>query len=91
MENIYNELGFKNQQILQNPYGIKLYMGTKGATDWCVEIPNILINAKLETNNSDYKIDKSMAFYCITEEKALSIAKEFTKIAENLVENSYSK
>lgn len=87
MENLYKDLGFKSPQILQNPYGIRLYVGTKGQDDWCVEIPKHLLNAKFEANNSDHRADKSMAFYLITEQESLSIAKEFTDIAKKLASN----
>ena len=46
MENIYKELGFKQPEILVNPYGIKIYIGTKGDSDWAVEIPKELCKAK---------------------------------------------
>ena len=77
MENIYKELGFKQPEILVNPYGIKIYIGTKGDSDWAVEIPKELCKAKC----SAFNYDKNFMVYLVTEEDALDVAKEFTEIA----------
>lgn len=46
MEDVYKKLGFKHPEFLENPYGIKIYIGTKGEDDWCVEIPKELVSGK---------------------------------------------
>ena len=70
MKEVFERLGFKQPQYLENQYGIRIYIGTKDKDDWCVEIPKKLCNNSLST------------FYLITEEKALSIAEKYTRIAK---------
>ena len=70
MKEVYEKLGFKQPQYLENQYGIRIYIGTKHLNDWCVEIPKYLCNNNLST------------FYLITEEKALNIAEKYTRIAK---------
>ena len=77
MDDIYKELGFKQPDILINPYGIKIYVGTEGDTDWAIEIPKELINVKSAT----FKYDKNMAFYLLAEEDVLEMARQYTEIA----------
>lgn len=70
MKEVYEKLGFKKPEYLENPYGIKIYIGTKHQSDWCVEIPKEICNENIHV------------FYLITEEKALSIAEKYTRIAK---------
>ena len=77
MEDIYRKLGFKKPNILENNYGIRIHVGTKGKADWCVEVPKRLHNgAKL------YEYDKNFTFYLVTEEHALEIAEKYTELAK---------
>ena len=80
MEDIYKKLEFKRPKILENPYGIKIYIGTKDEDDWCVEIPHELCKTKC----SSYISDKSFMFYLITEKEALRIAEKYTELAKQL-------
>ena len=77
MDDLYKELGFKQPKVLRNPYGIRIYIGTKGKDDWCVVIPNRL--CKLKSPNYNY--DKDYAVYLVSEQEALSVAKEYTELA----------
>lgn len=77
MHALYKELGFKQPEILVNPYGIKIYIGTKGDTDWAIEIPKELCKAKSAT----FKYEHNIAFYLLAEEDVLDLAKQFTEIA----------
>ena len=79
-EGMYEALGFKNNVIV-NPYGIKIYLGTKGKDDWCIEVPKEL--CKLKCPN--YPFDYNYCDYLISEEQALQIAGEFTGYAESRV------
>ena len=78
MEDIYKNLGFKTPDFVENPYGIRIYFGTKDKDDWCVEIPKEL--AKLKCPR--YPFDYNYVEYLISETKALIIATEFTQLAE---------
>ena len=80
MENLYEQLGFKQPKILANPYGIKIYVGTKGNDDWCVVVPNWLVKLK----HSSYKYDCDFALYLITEKQALETAKLYTELARQV-------
>ncbi len=77
MEDLYIALGFKKPEYLMNRYGIKIYIGTKGKDDWCVEIPKELAKKKY----SGYNCKCNYGVYLVTEEHALSVAKEFTEFA----------
>ncbi len=77
MENLYNLLGFKKPEYLMNHYGIKIYIGTKGEEDWCVEIPKELAKKKY----SGYNCKCNYGVYLVSEGHALSVAEEFTKLA----------
>lgn len=46
MGNAYDYLGFNTPKFVENPYGIKIYTGTKDKDDWCVVIPKELIKKK---------------------------------------------
>lgn len=78
MEDLYKELGFETPKFIENPYGIKIYLGTKDKEDWCVEIPKGL--AKLKS--SSYNLKCNCVLYLISEEDALRIAREFTLLAK---------
>ena len=80
MDELYKRLSFKQPEFLENPYGIRIYIGTKGEDDWAVEIPNKLSKAK----SSAFKYDKNIVFYLVTEEYALELAERYTKIAKKL-------
>ena len=75
---MYEALGFKSPDFIANLYGIKIYMGTKGKDDWCIEVPREL--AKIKCPN--YPFDYNYVVYLISEEEALQIAREFTALAE---------
>ena len=66
--------------FLYNPYGIRIYIGTKGEDDWAVEIPNELT----KTKSSAFKYDKNVMLYLVTEEYALEIARVYTEMAKKL-------
>ncbi len=78
MEDTYKSLGFKPPDFVENAYGIKIYLGTKGESDWCVEVPMEL--CKLKCPN--YPFSYGYCDYLITEEEVLRIAREFTELAE---------
>ena len=80
MEDLYKKLGFKKPQFLENKYGIRIYIGTKGLDDWCVVIPKELVKLKC----SRYNYDKDYAIYFVTEKHALATAETYTKLAMNL-------
>lgn len=77
MEDLYKDLGFKSPQFLENPYGIKIYLGSKGKDDWCVEIPKELARKKSRYYNRDY----NYVVYLTSETEVLRIAKEYTQLA----------
>lgn len=73
MEEKYKQLGFKHPDFLENQYGIRIYIGTKGESDWCVEIPNKICQCKSGRN---------FTYYSITEDTALKVAENWTGIAK---------
>lgn len=77
----YKELGFKQPDFLENHYGIRIYIGTVGEIDWCVEIPKELVNLKCGSNI--WKVN--VIEYCISESRALSIAAEYTELARQKI------
>lgn len=77
-EDTYKSLGFTTPHFLENLYGIKIYMGTKGKSDWCVEIPKELARMKCP----QYKFNYAYVVYLTSEEEVLRIAREFTELAE---------
>lgn len=77
MENLYESLGFKSPAFVENPYGIKIYFGTKGNDDWCVEIPKELVQKRC----GYYKCNKNYVVYLIRERDALRIAEVYTNLA----------
>ena len=77
MDETYNELGFKRPEILVNQYGIKIYVGTKGDTDWAIVIPKELCKVK----SASFNYEHDMAFYLLAEEDVLDMARQFTDIA----------
>lgn len=78
MESEYKRLGFKQPAFLENPYGIRIYLGTIGKDDWCVVIPKELAKMK----SSHYNYDKDYAIYFITEKEALATASIYTELAQ---------
>lgn len=82
MDDLYASLGFKAPDFVENQYGIRIYLGTKGKEDWCVEIPYKLIIQKLPQYIG--KCTKNVIVYFISEEDVLSIAEEFTTIARKM-------
>lgn len=78
MENLYESLGFKRVEFVENPYGIKIYLGTKDKDDWCVEIPKELAQKKY----SYYKCNKNYVIYFVEERDALRIAEAYTNLAK---------
>ena len=89
MTDVYKQLGFKQPDYLENQYGIRIYIGTIGKNDWCVEIPKELVLKELvkkKCNDYGYDYykdyDKNFVAYFISETFALEIAKEYTQIAK---------
>lgn len=80
MEDIYKKLGFKYPEYVENPYGIRIYIGTKYQDDWSVLIPKKLAKMKCRY----YNCDSDYAVYFVTEEDALEIAKMYTELAKQL-------
>lgn len=79
MEDLYERLEFKRPDFLENPYGIKIYLGTKGKDDWAVEIPKKLSKKLLEENSHyNYYYEQDLIFYMVSEKEALEIAAKFT-------------
>ena len=76
----FESLGFKKPDFIENEYGIKIYIGTKGKDDWCIEIPLKLVQEK--THCKIY--NKNVVMYFISEEETFNIASEFTNIARNM-------
>lgn len=77
-EDIYKSLGFKNPDFVENPYGIKIYLGTKGKDDWCIEVPKELCRLKTPR----YPFGYNYVVYLESEEEVLRVAREFTTYAE---------
>lgn len=80
MTNLYAELGFRQPEYLENSYGIKIYIGTKGKEDWCVEIPKEIVKEKYK----DYKYNHNYTVYLVDEAHALAVAKKYTELAKQL-------
>lgn len=80
MEDLYKQLEFKKPTFLQNPYGIRIYIGTKGKDDWCIVIPKELVKMKC----SHYNYNKDYAIYFITEKHALETARTYTELAKQM-------
>ena len=78
MEDIYKSLGFKTPDFVENAYGIKIYLGTKGKDDWCIEVPKEVCKLKCPS----YPFSYGYRDYLISEEEVLRVAQEFTKLAE---------
>lgn len=77
-DDLYSKLGFKRPEFLENPYGIRIYLGTKGRSDWCIVIPKALVKLKC----SQYDHYQDYAMYFISEHEALSVAKMYTELAK---------
>ena len=77
MNNIYDTLGFEKPRILENPYGIRIYLGSKNKSDWGIEIPEWIAKRKFG------KSATGMMFYDVTEEHALRLAEKYTGIAKS--------
>ena len=80
MESKYESLGFKAPDFVENQYGIKIYLGTKGELDWCVEVPKELAQKKCP----QYKCSKNFVVYLVSEEHALGVAEGYTKLAREI-------
>lgn len=80
MKDLYNSLGFKKSDIVVNPYGIKILIGTKGEDDWCVEVPKELVTKKY----GHYYGESNYTAYFIAEQEALKIAEEYTNVAKSI-------
>lgn len=74
----YQELSFHRPEFFINDYGIRIYIGTPGEEDWCVQIPVTLLNKKVGKK----RFDKDFTWYLITESEALRIAENYTAIAK---------
>ena len=83
MTEMYKSLGFKTPDFIENQYGIKIYLGTKGKDDWCIEVPIALVKLKCP----NYPFTYGYRDYLITEEEVLRIAREFTELAERSKQN----
>lgn len=78
MKSAYEKLGFEQPKILENPYGIRIYIGTKNEEDWCVEVPKELCKKSC----SKFNYDNNFTFYFVTEQYALEIAERYTALAK---------
>ena len=78
-EGMFEALGFKKQNVVVNPYGIKIYIGTKGKEDWCIEVPVELCKLKVP----NYPFRYGYRDFLTSEEEVLRIAREFTGLAES--------
>ena len=77
-EDIYKSLGFEPPKFVENPYGIKIYLGTKGENDWCVEVPREIVKLIYP----QYAFGYNYVVYLESEEEVLRVAREFTTYAE---------
>ncbi len=84
-EETYKSLGFKTPDFVENTYGIKIYFGTKGKDDWCIEVPRELCKLKCPKYHFGY----NYVVYLETEEEVLRIAREFTQLAEVAERNKH--
>ena len=82
-EKAYDAMGFKSPEFIENPYGIKIYIGTKGKEDWCIEVPKGL--AKLKCPK--YPFEYNYCVYCVSEEEAIRTAREFSVLAHSRLAN----
>ena len=73
----FAELGFKTPDYIENSYGIKIYIGTIGQEDWCIEIPRQLTDEIYKT-----KYKQNLAFYLVSEQMAWEMAEKYTQIAK---------
>lgn len=80
MQDKYTDLGFKPPAFIENPYGIRIYLGTKGKDDWTVVVPQWIV--KREYGHLPYFKNRDYALYLVTEEYALSTAERFTRLAK---------
>lgn len=78
-EEMWEALGFKAPTFIENDYGIKVYIGTKGKEDWCIEVPRELCKLKCPK----YYLGYPYRVYLESEEEVLRIAREFTALAES--------
>ena len=78
MDDKYKELGFAQPDFLENKYGIRIYIGTIGQSDWAVEVPN---------NLCQYRYKSGLTYHLITEEMALQIAENWTKLAKERLQS----
>lgn len=76
MDDLYKKLGFKQPEFVENPCGIRIYLGTKDKEDWCVEIPKELVQSKCPW----YKLKANQVIYMIGEYEALRIAEQYTNL-----------
>ena len=76
----FEDLGFKRPDYIVNHYGIKVYVGTEGEDDWCVEIPNWIAKAKCR----DFDNDNNIVLYLVSEEKAFVVARKYTELANKM-------
>lgn len=72
----FEKIGFKMPKVLMNSYGVKIIIGTEGQEDWAVVIPEKLCKLKVSRYQGEYP------YYCVSEERALSIAQEWTEFAK---------
>ena len=86
MDDLYKKLGFVASKILTNPYGIKIYVGTKGGDDWCVLVPKEIVSRKLSSDIAREFREQDYIAYLITEQQALSTAERWTKFAKGIYE-----
>lgn len=95
MSNLYEELGFKTPEFLENHHGIRIYIGAKDEDDWCVVIPSKVVNkreADMLRDNRDlsekamklmlHQLHQDFTYYGLTEDEALDKADKWTRIAK---------
>ena len=80
----YIKLGFQYPKYVKNEFGIKIYLGTTGKDDWCVEIPKRFMGEYYEKY-----CDKDFMIYMISEEAALSVARKYTHEAKAELTKGY--
>ena len=79
MDERYERLGFKTPSFLENSYGIRIYLGTKGEEDWCVFIPKRILRLKVK---DEIFTTHGFYLYLVTEKTALETAERWTTIAK---------
>lgn len=84
MDERYRDLGFNMPMCVKNPYGIKIFVGTSGKDDWGVKVPKGLVVKKflMEKSNGADMYSSYTQMEHISEEKALSVAQEWTLFAK---------